>query len=82
MTCTSSTVLSLAQPVVDKTEALAVLESLRDAVERGEIKAFACVGLASDHSTRMWSATVTKTTRLELIGAMTHMLHCYEAGRA
>lgn len=74
-----SNVLSLVQPVQDKADALAVLDGLRAAIESGEIKAFACVGIEPDHCTRMWSSSVQATTRLELIGAMYHMLHCYES---
>lgn len=71
-------VLSLVQPVQDKTEALAVIDNLRAAVESGEIKAFACVGIEPDHCTQAWSSCTQHTTRLEMIGAMYHLLHSYE----
>lgn len=71
-------VLSLTRPVQDKSEALAVIDSLRAAVESGEIKAFACVGIEPDQSTKMWASCTRRTTRLEMIGAMFHMLHSYE----
>lgn len=71
-------VLSLVQPVQDKSDALAVIDSLRAAVESGEIKAFACVGIEPDHSTKAWQACTQQTTRLEMIGAMYHLLHSYE----
>lgn len=72
-------VLSLTRPVQDKTEALAVVDSLRAAVESGEIKAFACVGIEHGHNTQMWASSTKPTTQLELIGAMYHLLHSYEA---
>ena len=75
----SGKVLSIAAPVVDMTDALAVLDSLRAAVEAGEIVAFACVGIEPDDCTRMWSSATRPTTRLKIIGAMAHMLHSYEA---
>lgn len=74
-----SNVLSLVQPVHDKSEALVVIDSLRAAVESGEIKAFACVGIEPNHNTQMWASSTQPTTRLELIGAMHHLLHSYES---
>lgn len=75
----SCKVLSLAQPVVDMADALDVLDDLRRAVESGQIKAFACVGIEPDHCTRMWSSSTKPTTRLELIGAMAQLQYCYQA---
>jgi hypothetical protein len=75
----SAKVLSLAAPVVDKSDALEVLDDLRAAVERGEIIAFACVGIEPDDCTQIWSSSTKPTTRLKIIGAMAHMLHSYEA---
>lgn len=74
-----SNVLSLVQPVHDKSEALAVIDSLRAAVESGEVKAFACVGIEPNHNTQMWASSTQPTSRLELIGAMHHLLHSYES---
>ena len=74
-----SKVLSLVLPTQDKSDALAVIDDLRNAVLAGEIKAFACVGIEPDHCTRMWASSAMSTTRLELIGAMYHMLHSYES---
>ena len=70
--------LSLKQPEMDTSQALAVIDSLREAVISGQIKAFACVGTAKDHSTSEWMACTAPTTRLEVIGAMAHQLHIYE----
>ena len=72
-------VLSMVQPVVDVAAALEVLEDLRGAIERGEIKAFAAVGIEPDHCTRMWSSSTRPTTRLEMQGAMAYLLYCYQA---
>ncbi|WP_026641121.1 hypothetical protein [Bordetella petrii] len=70
----------VALPVGDKSAALEVVESLRRAVESGQIKAFACAGIEPDHCTRMWSSCTLPTTRLEMIGAITSLQHCYIAG--
>lgn len=70
--------LSLKQPAMDTAQALAVVDSLRDAIASGQIKAFACVGISKDHSTSEWMACTASTTRLEMIGAMAHQLHIYE----
>ena len=74
----NKSVIRLVQPVVDKTEALEVIDDLRAAVERGEVKAFACVAIAPDHSTRMWRSCTRPTTFLEIIGAAYHLLHNLE----
>ena len=70
--------LSLKQPEMDTSQALAIIDSLREAVESCQIKAFACVGISKDHCTSEWMASTAPTTRLEMIGAMAHHLHCYE----
>ena len=73
-------VIAIGRP--DVSEALATAESLRKDIESGKIKAFAAVGIQPDHETRIWCASAIKTTRLEMIGAMHHLLHCYECGEA
>ena len=73
-----SNVVSLVQPEINISDALAVLDDLRAAVEAGRIKAFACVGIAPDQGTLTWQAATQPTKRLEMIGAMAHMLHCYQ----
>ena len=50
-------------------EALAAIDSLRDAVINGRIKAFAAVGVAADHTTLAWLGKTASTTTLELMGA-------------
>lgn len=70
----------VALPLGDKSAALEIVESLRQAVESGQIKAFACVGIEPDHSARMWSACTLPTTRLEMIGAITSLQHSYIDG--
>jgi hypothetical protein len=57
-----------------KEDALAVIDSLRKAVEEGQIVAFAAVGIEPDDCTRMWCASVKKTTRLKMAGAITTLL--------
>lgn len=67
-------------PVCDKSAALDVLDNLRRAVEAGQIKAFACVGIAPDHTTLLWSSSTLPTTKLEMSGALAHLQHCYIMG--
>lgn len=64
----------------NKKDALEVLESLKKAIEDGEIIAFGCVGISEDDNTSLWSSSVKPVSRLRMIGAMNHMLHSYEDG--
>lgn len=50
-------------------EALASLDSLREALLAGRIKAFFAVGLTPDHTTLGWSGKRASTTLLEMYGA-------------
>lgn len=72
-------VLKLINRTDSKAEALETLESLREAVESGQLVAFACVGIEPDDATRMWSSCTQPVTRLRLIGAMASMLHSYQS---
>ena len=49
--------------------ALECLDSLREALVSGEIKAFIAVGIAPSHSTYTWVGKSKPTTTLELLGA-------------
>lgn len=51
-------------------EALSVIDDLRNRVEAGDIKAFVVVGVAPDHETMQWCGSTSKTTRLEMQGAI------------
>lgn len=64
----------------NKSDALEVIDTLRAAVESGEIVAFACVGIEPDDCTRMWSSATKKVTRLRMMGAMYNLLHHYTNG--
>lgn len=54
------------QELLDR--ALKNLDSMREALISGKIKAFFAVGLAHDHSTYAWSGKRSPTTVLELWG--------------
>jgi hypothetical protein len=54
-------------------QALENLDSLRDALVQGRIKAFFAVGIAADHSTFSWSGKCAPTTILEFRGAWSSM---------
>lgn len=64
----------------DNRDALEVLDTLRAAVESGEVIAFACVGIEPDDCTRMWSSATKKVTRLRMMGAIHNLLHYYTMG--
>jgi hypothetical protein len=49
--------------------ALVNLESMRQALLSGQIKAFFAVGISKDHTTWSWSGKSSPTTVLELHGA-------------
>lgn len=55
---------------VDTEGALQVLDDLREAIKKGEIKAFVAVGITDDHTLHGYSASTKHTTRLEMMGAM------------
>jgi D-Tyr-tRNAtyr deacylase len=61
----------------DKSTALEVLDTLRSAIEKGEVVAFCAVGIEPDDCTRMWASSTKKVTRLRMIGALTHLTHSY-----
>jgi hypothetical protein len=61
----------------NKQVALEVIESLRLAIENGEIVAFAAVGIEEDDCTRMWSSSTRPVTRLRMMGAMYNLLHTF-----
>jgi hypothetical protein len=65
---------------VDATDALEVIDNLREAVATGKIKAFACVGITPNHNTLGWSSCTVKTTRLEVLGAIADLHHQYASG--
>lgn len=60
---------------LDVAGALEVLDSLREAVKSGDIKAFACVGISRDHETLAWLSSTTRTTRLEFYGGISWLLN-------
>lgn len=72
-------IVSLAPKHAATTEdALQVLSSLKEMIEKGEIVAFACVGIEPDDVTRTWMASTRPVTNLRMIGAVYHMLHWFE----
>lgn len=73
-------VTKLPHPLFDKSETLKIIDSLRAAVESGQIKSFAAVGIEPDGNTLLWTSCVQHTTRLEVIGAIAHLLTQYSTG--
>lgn len=59
---------------------LEAVDDLKQALLTGKIKAFACVGIADDHVTFMWSGTSRHTTHLEMGGAIASLLHTANNG--
>jgi hypothetical protein len=66
-------------PTVDTKAALEVLDTLRQAVESGEIIAFCAVGIEPDDCTRMWSSSTKSVTRLRMQGAISNLLFHYQS---
>jgi len=60
--------------------ALEVIDDLREKVRKGQIVAFAAVGVESDDTTMMWASCTENVSRLRIQGAMAHMLHMYQHG--
>lgn len=65
---------------VDTEGALQVLDDLRDAIKKGEIKAFVAVGIGDDHTLHGYTASTKHTTRLEMMGAMMGLQWNYVEG--
>ena len=61
----------------DMTGALSSLDDLRAMVASGEVQMFCAVGIEKDDSTRMWIGSCGSKTKLQLIGALTHLLLSY-----
>lgn len=65
----------------DLADALEMVERLKDAVITRKIKAFVGVSITDDHGTGLWLTATGKTTRLEIIGALSWLNHIYMAAR-
>lgn len=65
----------------DLVDALAMIERLKEAIISRKIKAFVGVSLAEDHGTGLWLTATGKTTRLEIIGALSWLNHIYMAAK-
>lgn len=61
-----------------KQDALDVVESLKQAIESGQLVAFAAVGIEENDNTSIWCFSTRPVSRLRMLGAMHHMLHSYE----
>ncbi len=61
-------------PCASKDKALEIIDSLKEAIESGQIIAFAAVGIEPGDETRSWMATTKPVTRLRMMGAMYHLL--------
>ena len=56
---------------------LATIDNLREACDSGLLKAFCAVGIEHDDATRMWTDQSNHTTRLQMLGALQHLLLSY-----
>lgn len=72
-----SNIRVMSLPTDTKEEALQVIDGLRQAIESGEIVAFAAVGIEPSDCTRMWTSTTRPVTRLRMMGAMYNLLHSF-----
>lgn len=64
----------------DKAGMLEVLDNLRAKVEAGELVAFAAVAISEDDETYAFTAAARHVSRLRQFGAVSHLLHCLQAG--
>ena len=71
-------VMRLLKKPVDRESALRTLDDLREHIADGRVIAFAAVGIEPNGDTRRWTAATDHCSKLQVIGAMYHMLHCYE----
>lgn len=75
-------VVKLASKTRDLTSALSVLDGLRKRLESGQIIAFGMVEIDAEDNAYTSAATTEPVSRLRMIGAIHHLLHCYETGDA
>ena len=61
----------------DMTSALSSLDDLRAMVASGEVHMFCAVGIEKNDNTRMWVGSCGSKSKLQLIGALTHLLFSY-----
>lgn len=66
---------AMGQPVHDTASMLAVVDSLREAVESGKVVMFCAVGVEQNDNTLMWSANSAGKSQLQLLGAISHLQH-------
>lgn len=67
-------ILQLVNPADSTADMLEVVDTLRKAIEAGEIKAFSAVGIQPDHQLLLWTARSAPTTHLEMLGACSRLL--------
>lgn len=68
--------LSVVQPLVrNKEETLVIIDQLREAVESGEVVAFAAVGIGLDDSTYEYIGNYGQLSRLRFMGALASLQH-------
>lgn len=60
--------------------ALEVIDDLREKVLKGQIVAFAAVGVETDDTTMMWASCTENVSRLRMMGAISHLEHSYAHG--
>lgn len=64
----------------DLTDALEVLDSLRQAIVEGSVAGYAVVAIEPDDTVRAWSATTQSVSQLRMMGAIANLLHAYMDG--
>lgn len=72
--------LVLVPSTSDKTNALEVLDKLREAVEVGEVIGFTVVTVDDIDCTTAYASTTKPVTRLRMIGAVATLLHHFHTG--
>jgi len=72
-------VVSLVDKVVSKEEALAVINALKETVERGEVVAFVAVGVTDTDECLMFASSVKPVTMLRMLGAIDRLHFNYQS---
>jgi len=73
-------VLALAPVQPDTNNLLEVLDIMRERVLKGDIVALTAAAIGPDDSTYAYAASSVRKTRLQMMGAIAHLQHCYHNG--
>lgn len=73
-------VVSIAPPALDTDNLIEALDIMRKRVLAGELVAFTAAGIGPDDEMYVYAASSVRKTRLQMMGAIAHLQHCYHCG--